>query len=93
MSSWQALAEEAARWHEAGRTAQLWWRDDDAADSGPALDRLLELHRQTKVPLSLAVVPALGTPALADRLAAEPGATRATAEEFEFARPSAAHQK
>ena len=73
MSTWQALDEEAARWQEAGRTAQLWWRDDDAAGSGPALDRLLGLHRQTDTPLSLAVVPAHATPALANRLAAEPG--------------------
>ena len=73
MSSWQALDDEAMRWQEAGRTAQLWWRDDDAADSGPALDRLLGLHRETGTPLSLAVVPAHATPALADRLAAEPG--------------------
>jgi hypothetical protein len=73
MSTLKALGEEAARWQEAGRVAQLWWRDDDAADSGPALDRLLELHRAIGVPLALAVVPAHATPALADRLAAEPG--------------------
>jgi hypothetical protein len=72
MSSWQALEEEAARWCDGGRTAALWWRDDDAADAGPAFDRLLTLHRDTRVPLSLAVVPALATRALADRLAAEP---------------------
>jgi len=71
MSTWHAFAEEATRWQESGRTAQLWWRDDDAADSGPALDRLLALHRATRVPLALAVVPAHATPALADRLAAE----------------------
>jgi hypothetical protein len=73
MSTWHALGEEATRWQESGRTAQLWWRDDDAADSEPALDRLLALHRATRVPLALAVVPAHATPALADRLAAEPG--------------------
>lgn len=73
MSSWQALEDEAARWRDAGRTAELWWRDDDAADVGPALDRLLEIHHQTQVPLALAVVPAQATPPLADRLAAEPG--------------------
>jgi peptidoglycan/xylan/chitin deacetylase (PgdA/CDA1 family) len=72
MSSWQALEEEAARWRDAGRTADLWWRDDDAADSGPALDRLLAIHRETAAPLALAVVPARATRALADRLAAEP---------------------
>ena len=31
MTSWQALSDEAARWRDAGRTADLWWRDDDAA--------------------------------------------------------------
>ena len=71
MSTWHALGEEATRWQESGRTAQLWWRDDDATDSEPALDRLLALHRATRVPLALAVVPAHATPALADRLAAE----------------------
>jgi hypothetical protein len=73
VSSWQALDEEAARWGEGGRTAEVWWGDDDAADSGPALDRILELHRETRAPLSLAVVPALATKALADRLGTEPG--------------------
>ncbi len=73
MTSWQALSDEAARWRDAGRTADLWWRDDDAADVGPALDRLLAIHRDTAVPLALAVVPARATAALAQRLAGEPG--------------------
>ena len=68
MSTWQDLADEAARWQEAGRTADLWWRDDDAADAGPELDRLLAIQRDTGAPLALAVVPARATPALADRL-------------------------
>ena len=73
MASWQAFEDEVARWQEAGRTADLWWRDDDAVDAGPALDRLIALHRQTGVPLSIAVVPAHATQALADRLADERG--------------------
>lgn len=73
MTSWQALADEAARWRDAGRTADLWWRDDDAADVDPALDRLLVLQRDTAAPLALAVVPARATAALAQRLAGEPG--------------------
>jgi hypothetical protein len=73
MASWPALVAEAARWRDAGRTADLWWRDDDAADHTAALDRLLALHRETAVPLALAVVPAHATPALAQRLSAEPG--------------------
>jgi hypothetical protein len=72
MSTWADLLDEAARWSQAGRTAALWWRDDDAADVGPALERLLAIHRDTGAPLALAVVPATATQALADRLAGEP---------------------
>ncbi len=43
MSSWQALDDEVARWRDAGRDVELWWRDDDATDTGAALDRLLAL--------------------------------------------------
>jgi len=72
VSSWTALDEELARWRDAGRTAELWWRDDDAIDAGPALDRLLAIHRESAMPLALAVVPARATAALAARLADEP---------------------
>ena len=73
MSTWTDLSDEAARWSQAGRAADLWWRDDDAADVGPALERLLAVHRDSGVPLALAVVPAKATKALAGRLAGEPG--------------------
>jgi|FEC22Drversion2_1045045.scaffolds.fasta_scaffold00400_3 peptidoglycan/xylan/chitin deacetylase (PgdA/CDA1 family) len=73
MTTWRDLQDEAARWAEAGRAADLWWRDDDAANAGPSLDRLLAIHRDTGVPLALAVVPAKATAALAERLAREPG--------------------
>jgi peptidoglycan/xylan/chitin deacetylase (PgdA/CDA1 family) len=73
MTGWLAIEEELARWREAGHEPLLWWRDDDAADATPALDRLLELHRATAVPLALAIVPAIATPALAERLAHAPG--------------------
>jgi len=73
VSDWRALEDELALWRAAGRTAELWWRDDDAADVGPELDRLLDLQRETAMPLALAVVPAHATPALAQRLADEPG--------------------
>ena len=68
MSGWLALADEIAHWRDAGRDAELWWRDDDAADATPALERLLALKVETAVPLALAVVPALATPDLAARL-------------------------
>jgi hypothetical protein len=72
MTSWQALTDEDAHWGDAGRSAELWWRDDDACDVDPALDRLLELAGDTATPLALAVVPARATEALAARLADEP---------------------
>ena len=56
MSGWQALADEAARWRDAGRTAELWWRDDDAIDATPLLDRLVGLVRDTQTPRALAVM-------------------------------------
>ena len=73
MSDWRVVEDELALWRAAGRTAELWWRDDDAADVGPELDRLLDLQRETAIPLALAIVPAHATPALAERLAGEPG--------------------
>ncbi len=73
MSNWQVLERELEHWRAAGRTAELWWRDDDAADVGPELDRLLDLQRETEMPLALAIVPAHATEALAARLAVEPG--------------------
>lgn len=72
MSGWAALDAELARWRDAGREAVLWWRDDDAVDATPALERLLELQHATGAALSLAVVPAHATEALAERLAGEP---------------------
>jgi hypothetical protein len=68
-TAWQALPDELDRWATAGRPATLWWRDDDAAEVTPALDRLLALAAAGGVPLALAVVPGRLSPALATRLA------------------------
>jgi len=73
MNGWQALDRELGEWRATGRAADLWWRDDDAVDVGPALDRLLEIHKATGMPLALAVVPSQATPALAERLTSTPG--------------------
>jgi hypothetical protein len=64
---------ELRRWRAAGRTARLWWRDDDASGSATALDRqlldrLVELSRLTATPLALAVVPVGELSGLAMRL-------------------------
>jgi peptidoglycan/xylan/chitin deacetylase (PgdA/CDA1 family) len=72
MASWQDLDAELDAWGAAGRAASFWWRDDDAIEPTPALDRLLALGRMTGVPITLAVIPGKATPALAKRLACEP---------------------
>jgi hypothetical protein len=56
-ADWQAFADEIARWGDAGRTAEFWWRDDDAAQPDPALSRLVSLAQRTSTPLALAVIP------------------------------------
>ena len=63
-AAWRKLSDEIARWRDAGRVADFWWRDDDAARPDPALARLLELSANTAVPLALAVVPVGADPAL-----------------------------
>jgi hypothetical protein len=63
-AAWHKLSDEIARWRDAGRAAEFWWRDDDAARPDPALARLLALSANTSVPLALAVVPLGADPAL-----------------------------
>lgn len=60
-AAWQAFADELARWRDAGRTVEFWWRDDDAARPDPALSRLLALAQRTSTPLALAAVPLSAT--------------------------------
>ena len=54
------LAHELRAWRSAGRAAQLWWRDDDARQGTPALDRLLALSDRHGAPLALAAIPGPG---------------------------------
>jgi hypothetical protein len=66
-SGWPDLVDELDFWREAGRSATLWWRDDDAVEPSAQLDRLMSLS--PNVPLALAVIPSLAKPGLACRLA------------------------
>jgi hypothetical protein len=66
--AWAALDRELDAWGAAGRTATLWWRDDDAVAPSPELDRLLALAATCGAPLALAVIPAAAEDALAARL-------------------------
>jgi hypothetical protein len=73
--SWQALTSELDAWAQAGKTADFWWRDDDAVDTTPALERLIDIQRRQAAPLMLAVIPARAQSRLAARLAGESGIT------------------
>jgi hypothetical protein len=72
VSTWDDLTRELDAWAAAGRAAEFWWRDDDAAAPTPALERLLAAQRAGGVPLMLAVIPAKATETLVPRLAHEP---------------------
>jgi hypothetical protein len=69
--TWDDLQRELDAWTAAGKTAEFWWRDDDATSATPALERLIELRQRHDVPLMLAVIPARAERGLADRLAGQ----------------------
>ena len=73
-AAWRAFEAELARWRDAGREVDFWWRDDDAAAPSAAFERLVGLARRSGVPLSLAVVPLGAEPAIFESL---PGAVAA----------------
>jgi len=73
MASWQDIDEELNAWSNAGRMAQFWWRDDDASQVTPALDRLVNLSNRYRIPLVLAVIPSRLQADLPQRLNAEAG--------------------
>jgi hypothetical protein len=73
--AWGRLTAALDAWAETGRTATLWWRDDDAADATPALEAMLARADQHGVPLAVAVIPGRMTPALPARLAPAAGVT------------------
>lgn len=52
------LARELDAWADAGRVARFWWRDDDATEPTPALERLLGLSDNFAIEVAVAVIPA-----------------------------------
>ena len=74
-AAWARLEAELAAWQAAGRTATLWWRDDDAGDALVPLLRLLALSETAAAPLVLAAVPAAVTQDLAEAVAGSPYTT------------------
>jgi hypothetical protein len=71
MNAWERLRSELDLWADSGRVAELWWRDDDATEVTPALERLLRIAREASTPLALAVIPAAATRELLETLGAE----------------------
>ncbi len=72
MSAFAPLLQELDRWHDAGRTADLWLRDDDAIEFTAALEPLLLAATKARVAVVIAAIPLLATKGLAARLADEP---------------------
>ncbi|MGI9481233.1 MAG: polysaccharide deacetylase family protein, partial [Hyphomicrobiales bacterium] len=58
MASWDDLERELDRWEEAGATASVWWRDDDAGKPHPNLNRLLDTAEKSGAPIHMATIPA-----------------------------------
>ncbi len=69
---WAMLVDELDRWHDAGRKARFWLRDDDVQEPTPALDKLLQRLRFYGAQCLLAVIPMRTGEPLAGRLQDEP---------------------
>lgn len=69
-SNWAQLETELDAWLVAGRIANFWWRDDDAAAPGPRLDQLIDITKPTG--LLLAVIPKRLQPTLVTSLSQAP---------------------
>lgn len=70
---WAPLMAELELWRAAGRTATIWWRNDDTGDVIPPFRRLMEVVRRRRLPLALGVTPAYATRAMADAVASVEG--------------------
>lgn len=64
----ERLSAELDRWQSAGRTAEFWWRDDDATEPCAELTQLVRRARAEGAPCGLAVIPAKVMPALVAEL-------------------------
>ena len=66
--AWDWLGRELGRWQESGRSADFWWRDDDAVAASSELEHLLQLSEKHHSAVSLAVIPAQLQAGLSERL-------------------------
>lgn len=72
--TWDRVKDELDEWARERRTAQFWWRDDDAADVSANLSRMLATAARFDVTIGLSVIPAKLKPRLAKALEREPHA-------------------
>ena len=63
--NWSPLTDELRIWRTEGLQLPLWWRDDDAIEATPALDRLTRLAEDLALPVHVAVIPKLAKADLA----------------------------
>ena len=56
---WAPLRSELLLWREGGLTLPVWWRDDDAIEPTPQLERLAAMAADLGIPVHVAVIPAL----------------------------------
>ena len=71
----KAVRAEFDRLADEGRNIAFWWRDDDAVEDSPALDRLLATTAAMERSVSLAVIPERAGLSLAERVRREDGVT------------------
>ncbi len=75
MTDWEQLSSALDAAAGRGEMIRFWWRDDDAGEPSPALNRLLETAERQNLPLALAVVPAWLQPDAQGQIAANREAT------------------
>lgn len=69
---WSPLDAELKRWRNAGLILPLWWRDDDAVQVTPELERLTALSEGLGLPVHLAVIPEQAEQTLAEMVEKRP---------------------
>lgn len=69
------LRAELDAWADTGAVATFWWRDDDAVEPTPQLERLLGVCARHGVAVGLGVIPAKASETLPDALAGYAGVT------------------
>jgi hypothetical protein len=74
-AAWRALDAALDAFRRSGKTARLWWRDDDAEIVTPELERLATRAETYRIPLTLAVIPAGASKDLREFLARGDGWT------------------